>query len=339
MRFVDEAAIVVRGGDGGNGCISFRRERFIPRGGPDGGNGGAGGSVYLVASEDTDTLADFRHRHSFTAERGGNGAGSNRTGSTGKDMYISVPVGTLVRDGITGELISDLAYAGATLLVACGGQHGAGNACLKSSTNRAPKQSTPGERGDERLLALELRLLADVGLIGLPNAGKSTLLGSMSKSRSKVADYPFTTLVPVLGVVHDSAWQSFVIADLPGLIRGAAQGVGLGTRFLRHIRRSRLLLHLVDISNMQPLCASVRAVESELAAAPGDLMRYTRWLVCTKADACANVKERCDELAKQLDWRAPMFVVSAVARQGLQTLQSAIMRFLNSSRNNSADMY
>ena len=336
MRFVDEATITVRGGDGGNGCVSFRRERFVPRGGPDGGNGGAGGNVYLVASRNTNTLADFRHQHSFTAAHGGNGAGGNRTGSSGKDLHIRVPVGTLVHDGATDELIGDLACSGATLLVARGGHHGVGNACLKSSINRAPRQSTPGEHGDERLLALELQLLADVGLVGLPNAGKSTLLGAVSQSRPKVADYPFTTLMPVLGVVHVSAWQSFVIADLPGLIAGAAQGVGLGTRFLRHIRRTHLLLHVIDISNTQSLRANVHVIERELDAAPGNLMAYPRWLICTKADACADAEERCTELVAQLHWQAPAFVVSAVARQGLQTLQSAIMRFLDSDANDSA---
>ncbi len=334
MRFVDEATITVRGGDGGNGCVSFRRERFIPRGGPDGGNGGDGGSIYLVATDSLNTLADFRHQHLFEAGKGSNGAGGNRAGKAGKNLRVRVPAGTLVYNDTAGELISDLARTGETLLVACGGQHGVGNVCFKSSTNRTPRQSTFGKPGDERRLALELQLLADVGLVGLPNAGKSTLLGGMSESHPKVADYPFTTLTPVLGVVNINAWQSFVMADLPGLIRGAAQGFGLGTRFLRHIRRTRLLLHLVDVSDLQKSYTDVRIIEQELIAAEGNLMAYPRWLVCTKADTHVGAKKQCAELVTQLNWQAPMFVVSAVTRQGLQALRLAIMQFLDSAKSN-----
>jgi GTP-binding protein len=246
MKFVDEADIRVEAGAGGNGCVSFRREKFIPRGGPDGGDGGRGGSVYLVAREGINTLVDFRVRRRFRAAQGRGGAGQNMTGAAGEDLYIDVPKGTVIADLDTNEILGDLTDAGQELLVARGGRGGFGNTHFKSSTNRAPRQSTPGEPGEGRHLALELKLLADVGLLGLPNAGKSTLIRALSAARPKVADYPFTTLTPHLGVVRVDAEQSFVMADIPGLIEGAAQGAGLGHKFLKHLQRTRLLLHVVD---------------------------------------------------------------------------------------------
>ncbi|MFQ5488195.1 MAG: GTPase ObgE, partial [Gammaproteobacteria bacterium] len=246
MKFVDEVTIRAKAGDGGNGCVSFRREKFIPFGGPDGGDGGDGGSVYLVGDPNLNTLVDFRTQRHYSAERGQNGSGANRTGKSGEDLLIPVPVGTLVRDCDTGELMGEVVATGQRLLVAKGGYHGLGNARFKSSTNRAPRKATSGTPGEERRLELELKLLADVGLLGLPNAGKSTFIRAVSAARPKVADYPFTTLYPNLGVVSVSQHRNFVVADIPGLIGGAAEGAGLGIRFLKHLSRTSLLLHLVD---------------------------------------------------------------------------------------------
>ena len=247
MKFIDEATIDVRAGDGGNGCVSFRREKYIPHGGPDGGDGGDGGSVYLEADSSINTLIDFRHARKFLAERGDNGRGRNCTGKSGDDLVVKVPVGTMVHEEDTGELIGDLVRDGQRLLVARGGFHGLGNARYKSSTNRTPRQSKPGTPGEKRLLHLEMKLLADVGLLGMPNAGKSTLISAVSSARPRMADYPFTTLYPNLGVVSASAHRSFVMADIPGLIEGAAEGAGLGIRFLKHLSRTHLLLHLLDM--------------------------------------------------------------------------------------------
>ena len=332
MKFVDEARITVSAGDGGNGCVSFRRERFIPRGGPDGGDGGDGGSVYMVADERLNTLVDFRYKRRFEAARGGHGTGKTRVGKKGEDLPIPIPVGTLVSDRNTGETIGDMTRNGQKLLVARGGAHGLGNTRFKSSTNRAPRQSTPGRKGDERDLALELKLLSDVGLVGLPNAGKSTLLGAISAARPKIGDYPFTTLHPSLGVVRVSRWQSFVTADLPGLIKGAAEGNGLGTRFLKHVQRTRLLLHLVDISSgAQDAPDAVHTIEKELTAFSAELAQRTRWLVCTKTDLLdANtLEERRRELAAALGRENPIFFVSAAAQRELEPLKQAVMQFLN----------
>ena len=336
MQFVDEAQITVRGGNGGKGCVSFRRERYISHGGPDGGSGGNGGSVYLVVGAGLNTLIEFRHRHLFEAEHGRNGAGKKRTGRSGKDLFINVPPGTLVYDSGTGELIKDLADPQAQVLVAHGGQHGAGNTQFKSSTNRTPRQATEGTDGEERHLSLELKLLADVGLVGLPNAGKSTLIAAVSSTHPKIADYPFTTLTPLLGVVAVEAWRSFVMADLPGLIAGAAQGAGLGTRFLRHIQRTYLLLHLVDIGNDPVMTAvqNIHTIEQELAHSNSDVFNYPRWLVCTKTDLLTDEEAqlRSKNLLEELNWEARMFTISAVTHQGTKFLTQAIMEFLEHER-------
>lgn len=333
MKFVDEATIEVRGGDGGHGCVSFRREKFIPRGGPNGGDGGNGGSVFLLADRGLNTLADFRHTRLFNAKRGQNGAGWDRCGKQGNDLIVPVPIGTRVTDADTLELIGDLARDGERLLVAQGGRRGVGNTRFKSSTNRAPRQSTPGQPGDIRRLNLELQLLADVGLLGLPNAGKSTLIAAVSAARPKVADYPFTTLHPNLGVVHLGPTRSFVVADIPGLIEGAAEGAGLGTRFLRHLSRTRLLLHVVDVA---PMSAGADPADAVLTVV-GELQKFSpalaarqRWLVCNKIDLLspAQRKEVRQRLVERLSWRGPLFMVSAVTREGTSDLVNSVMKHL-----------
>ena len=337
MKFVDEASITVHAGDGGDGCVSFRRERFVPRGGPDGGDGGDGGSVYMVADPRLNTLVDFRYKRRFEAKRGGHGMGKQRAGKKGDDLLIPVPVGTVVTDLDTDEIIGDVVHHGQKLLVARGGARGLGNARFKSSTNRTPRQSTPGREGDERRLGLELKLLADVGLVGLPNAGKSTLLGAISAAHPKVGDYPFTTLHPSLGVVRVESWQSFVAADLPGLIEGAAAGSGLGVRFLKHVQRTRLLLHVVDVAaggaldQIRETAAAVRIIETELAAFSDALASRPRWLVCNKTDLLGEneLEQRRRELVAALDWQKPIFFVSAAARRGLDPLKKAVMQFLS----------
>lgn len=336
MKFVDEARIKVQAGDGGNGCVSFRREKYIPFGGPNGGNGGDGGSVYLVANEALNTLSDFRYRRFFQAERGQNGMGRDMTGRTGVDLEIPVPVGTVVRDADTGELIGDLVHANQRLKVAQGGFRGLGNTHFKSSTNRTPRQSTPGSPGELRMLELELKVLADVGLLGLPNAGKSTLISQLSHARPKIADYPFTTLHPNLGVVDVGPLESFVMADIPGLIEGAAEGAGLGHRFLKHLQRTRLLLHLVDIAPLDPDHSpeeDIRTVEAELEKFSPELSARPRWLVCNKSDALPpdEAEQRCTLLAKKLDWEAPKFCISAATGEGTAELSRAIMQHLKES--------
>ncbi|HHQ41326.1 MAG TPA: GTPase ObgE [Chromatiales bacterium] len=330
MKFVDEAEIEVIAGRGGDGCVHFRREKYIPRGGPDGGDGGDGGSVWLVADPGLNTLADFRYARRFEAEDGRPGEGRERTGRSGDDLEIRVPVGTVVRDADTGELVGDLTRPGERLLVARGGRGGKGNVRFKSSTNRAPRQATPGTPGERRRLALELRLLADVGLVGLPNAGKSTLIRAVSAARPKVADYPFTTLHPHLGVVRVGPMRSFVMADIPGLIEGAADGAGLGHRFLRHLGRTRLLLHLVDMAPADPAERpeeAVRVVERELARFSPELARRERWLVLNKADLLApdEREARAREIVAGLGWEGPWFVVSAATGEGVEALVKAVM--------------
>ncbi|HEX9876171.1 MAG TPA: GTPase ObgE [Gammaproteobacteria bacterium] len=334
MKFVDEADIRVEAGAGGNGCVSFRREKFIPRGGPDGGDGGRGGSVYLVAREGINTLVDFRVRRRFRAAQGRGGAGQNMTGAAGEDLYIDVPKGTVIADLDTNEILGDLTDAGQELLVARGGRGGFGNTHFKSSTNRAPRQSTPGEPGEGRHLALELKLLADVGLLGLPNAGKSTLIRALSAARPKVADYPFTTLTPHLGVVRVDAEQSFVMADIPGLIEGAAQGAGLGHKFLKHLQRTRLLLHVVDACpelEGAPPDQAVRSIEHELEQYSEALARQPRWLVVNKLDLLpAEARAgHVTELARALDWRGRMFGISAATGEGTTELARAAMVYLS----------
>lgn len=333
MKFVDEATIRVQAGNGGHGCLSFRREKFIERGGPDGGDGGDGGSVFLVASAGVNTLADFRVVRKLKAGNGQPGAGRNRTGRSGDDLDVIVPCGTVVHDVDTGEFIGDLTEAGQRLMVAEAGQCGYGNTRFKSSTNRAPRKTTLGSAGEKRHLKLELKLLADVGLLGLPNAGKSTLMRSMSAARPKVADYPFTTLHPNLGVVAVGPLQSFVMADVPGLIEGAADGAGLGIQFLKHLQRTKLLLHLVDIAPMDPdtdPVNDIRAIEQELVRFSDDISEKPRWLILNKTDLLAeeDIAAVRGQLVKQLKWEGPVFETSAVSGAGTETLAQAVMREL-----------
>ncbi|HHH44432.1 MAG TPA: Obg family GTPase CgtA [Gammaproteobacteria bacterium] len=336
MKFVDEATITVKAGDGGNGCVSFRREKYIPLGGPDGGDGGDGGSVILQADANLNTLADFRYERNFNAQRGENGRGRNCTGAKGADLEIRVPVGTLVYEEDTNELMGDLVENGQRLVVARGGFHGLGNLRYKSSVNRSPRQSKPGTPGEKRSLRLELKLLADVGLLGKPNAGKSTLIRAISSAKPKVADYPFTTLYPNLGVVRVEAHRSFVVADIPGLIEGAAEGAGLGVQFLKHLSRTGLLLHLVDVAPMDgsdPV-QDVQAIAHELDKFSAELGERERWLVLNKTDLLPEDEreERCRDIVQRLDWQGPVFATAAVARQGTQALVFAIMEAIESKR-------
>lgn len=339
MKFVDEASITVVAGKGGPGSASFRREKYIPRGGPDGGDGGAGGSVWLAGDSGLNTLADFRHARHFKARNGQPGAGGQRSGKSAEDVIIKVPLGTIVTSTETGERFGEVTEHGQRLLVARGGDGGRGNVHFKSSVNRSPRQFTPGTPGEERGLHLELKVLADVGLLGFPNAGKSTLISAVSAARPKVADYPFTTLYPNLGVVSLEPGRSFVIADIPGVIEGAAEGAGLGLKFLKHLQRTRLLLHLVDVAPLDGTdpAAQVRALEQELGRFDRDLVDRPRWLVLTKTDQLDP--ERADaviaEVIAGLDWQGPWFAISAVARRGLERLTGAIMTELERRSNRS----
>ena len=333
MKFVDEARIRVIAGKGGNGCLSFLREKFRPKGGPDGGNGGDGGNIYMVGQSGLNTLADFRFIRQYKAENGESGAGKDRTGKAGEDLYINVPLGTIVSDAETGEVIGDVMRDDQPLLVARGGRRGLGNATFKSSTNRAPRRTTLGKPGDERQLKLELKVLADVGLLGLPNAGKSTFLSSVSQARPKVADYPFTTLHPQLGVVDVGISSGFVIADIPGLIEGAAQGTGLGIQFLKHLNRTRLLLHLVDIASPDGKDASeaIREVERELQAFDAALWNKPRWLVFNKIDTLGAelAQDVVSELVDQMGLSCPVFLISAATGEGCRDLVNRIMQTLD----------
>ncbi len=329
MKFVDEATIIVEAGKGGHGCLSFRREKYVPKGGPDGGDGGDGGSVYLEAEESLNTLIDYRFQRKHKAQNGEPGAGRNCTGNKGQDLVLPVPVGTTVVDMDTHEVLGDLTHAGQRLKVAQGGFHGLGNTCFKSSVNRAPRQTTKGSEGELRNLRLELKVLADVGLLGMPNAGKSTFIRSVSAARPKVADYPFTTLVPNLGVVSVQAHQSFVIADIPGLIEGAAEGAGLGIRFLKHLVRTRLLLHLVDVApydGSSPADA-VRAIEHELEKFSETLANRPRWIVLNKVDMVAEEDRdaHCQAIVDELGWEGPVFWISALSGEGTKSLAQAVM--------------
>ncbi|MGE4475795.1 MAG: Obg family GTPase CgtA [Stutzerimonas sp.] len=333
MKFVDEVSIHVKAGDGGNGMMSFRREKFIEKGGPNGGDGGDGGSVYLEADENLNTLVDYRYTRRFTAPNGQKGGSTDCTGAKGDDLILPVPVGTTVIDAATQEIMGDLTKAGQRLLVAQGGWHGLGNTRFKSSTNRAPRQTTPGKPGEARDLKLELKVLADVGLLGLPNAGKSTFIRSVSAAKPKVADYPFTTLVPNLGVVSVGRFKSFVIADIPGLIEGASEGAGLGIRFLKHLARTRLLLHLVDIAPVDgsdPADAA-ETIIGELEKFSPALTQRDRWLVLNKADQLLDDEReaRVSSVVERLDWKGPVFVISALEREGTEELSQAIMRYLD----------
>ncbi len=335
MKFVDEATIKVKAGDGGNGCVSFRREKYIEFGGPDGGDGGDGGNVYLLGDENQSTLADFRHVRLFEAQRGKNGASRNMTGASGEDIVIPVPVGTIVYDDETGEQIGDLTQ-GQKLLVAKGGFHGLGNLRYKSSVNRTPRESKPGTPGELRQLRLEMKVLADVGLLGLPNAGKSTFISAISSAKPKVADYPFTTLYPNLGVVYVGTHKSFVVADIPGLVEGAAEGAGLGIRFLKHLSRTRLLLHLVDIdpADESSPAQAVHIIEKELEKYSQELGERERWLVINKIDLLPEDMQQafCDELVNELNWQGRSFPISAVTGQGTRELRYQIMQHLEQGR-------
>jgi GTPase len=334
MKFVDEALVKVVAGHGGRGAIGFRREKFVPFGGPDGGDGGLGGSVWLRAQEGMNTLVDYRIRRTFRAQNGQPGGGQDCTGRGGEDLFVPMPVGTVVFDDETGETLGDLSRAGQTLLVARGGKGGWGNQRFKTSINRTPRQSGPGLPGEARTLRVELRLLADVGLLGLPNAGKSTLIRAVSAARPKVADYPFTTLHPQLGVVAVGPLKSFVMADIPGLIEGAAEGAGLGIRFLKHLQRTRVLLHLVDISPPDPAADPVkdaRVIVAELKRFSPELAARERWLVLNKLDLMTpeDADKRCREIVRRLRWKGPVFRISGATRAGTRELCQAIMRRLD----------
>jgi GTP-binding protein len=336
MKFVDEARIKVMAGNGGRGCVSFRREKFVPFGGPDGGDGGDGGSVTLRAKDGINTLADFRIVRTFRAENGQPGGGRDMTGRGGGDSVIDVPAGTFVRDSETGEQLGDLSKAGMELMVAKGGKGGWGNQRFKTSKNRSPRQYGPGLPGESRELELELKVIADVGLLGLPNAGKSTLISVVSAARPKVADYPFTTLYPNLGVVACGNQRSFVMADIPGLIEGAADGAGLGIRFLKHLQRTRVLLHLVDIAPVDPNADPVRdarAIVGELGKFSEDLLTKPRWLVINKSDLLPpdEATAKAIAIAQELDYPGPVFLISGVARTGTTDLTEAVMRFLETA--------
>ncbi len=329
MRFVDEVSIKVEAGAGGNGCVSFRRENFIPFGGPDGGDGGAGGSIFIQAEGNTNTLVDYRYTRSFRAERGKNGSGANCTGRSAPDIVLKVPLGTTVLDEDSGEVLADLIAAGQQIKVVAGGKGGLGNTHFKSSTNRAPHKALPGLPGEVRQLRLEMKVVADVGLLGLPNAGKSTLIRAISAARPKVADYPFTTLVPNLGVVDVDRHRSFVVADIPGLIEGAADGAGLGIRFLKHLARTRILLHLVDLApvdEMDPVHA-VQIISQELQRYSPALASLPRWLLLNKTDMLPadEVESVCASVVQRLQWKGPVYAISGLAAEGTSALCQALM--------------
>ena len=337
MKFVDEARVKVQAGNGGRGCASFRREKFVPFGGPDGGDGGHGGSVWLRAVPGINTLADFRVERTYRAPHGTAGSGNDCFGAAGADLYISLPVGTVVRDSETGEQLGDLAKVGDELLVARGGKGGWGNTRFKSSTNRTPRQFGTGLPGEKRLLELEMKVIADVGLLGLPNAGKSTLIRAVSHARPKVADYPFTTLYPNLGVVSAGDQRSFVMADIPGLIEGAAEGAGLGIRFLKHLQRTRLLLHLVDIAPLDPDADPVkgaRAIIAELKKFSADLLEKPRWLLLNKSDLLppAEAAARAKDIVRRLRFKGPHFLISGATGAGTPELVQAVMTFLEQNQ-------
>lgn len=333
MKFIDEAKIKVAAGDGGNGCCSFLRLKFMPDGGPDGGDGGKGGSVDLIADEGINTLVDYRYTRFFQAQQGEKGRGRDCSGKAGEDLVLRVPVGTVIYDEDTNELIADLAQHGERACVAQGGARGIGNARFKSSINRAPRRTIPGQPGERRNLRLELKVIADVGLVGMPNAGKSTLIHAISAARPKIADYPFTTLHPNLGVVRVSQHHSFVVADIPGLIEGAAEGAGLGIRFLKHVMRTRLLFHMVDVAALDgsdPV-ASFRAITHELEKFNPELMAKERWLVLNKIDLLPpeEVEPRCNAIVRELGFVGKVFKISGLSHKGTTELTQAAMNYLD----------
>ncbi|EYD51368.1 obg family GTPase CgtA [Acinetobacter baumannii 25493_4] len=336
MRFVDEAVITVEAGDGGNGVASFRREKFVPFGGPDGGDGGRGGSIYIQADDDTSTLVDYRYTRKFRAERGKNGAGANCTGRGGEDVVLKVPVGTTIVDTDSGDIIGDLVEDGQRVMVASGGEGGLGNTNFKSSTNRAPRKCTTGTKGEFREIRLELKVLADVGLLGMPNAGKSTFIRAVSAAKPKVADYPFTTMVPNLGVVDADRHRSFVMADIPGLIEGAAEGAGLGIRFLKHLARTRILLHIIDV---QPIDGSdpahnAKAIMNELAKFSPTLAKLPIVLVLNKLDQIAEEsrEEWCQHILDELQWTGPVFKTSGLLEEGTKEVVYYLMDQIEQQR-------
>jgi GTP-binding protein len=337
MKFIDEATIDVAAGNGGAGCVSFRREKFIPFGGPNGGDGGRGGSIYAVADVNLNTLIDYRYARRHEAKNGEPGRGSDQFGAAGSDIVLRMPVGTILRDFDSGELVAELMTPGEQVLICKGGDGGFGNLHFKTSTNRAPRQKTPGWPGESRKLRLELRVLADVGLLGMPNAGKSTLIAAISNARPKIADYPFTTLHPNLGVVRVGPDRSFVVADIPGLIEGAAEGAGLGHQFLRHLQRTRLLLHIVDLApfdeSVDPV-RQARAIVAELKKYDAKLAAKPRWLVLNKVDM-VPAEERTTRVAdfvRRLRWKGPVFQISALTREGLQPLVQAVFNHVAETR-------
>lgn len=332
MRFVDEAIIKVIAGNGGNGCCSFRREKYVPRGGPDGGDGGDGGSVYLLADSDLNTLVDYRYIRTYKAKQGDKGRQRCQTGAGGDDTILKVPRGTIAIDVETGETIGELTKTGMSILVAQGGFHGLGNVRFKSSINRTPRQTTEGTEGEYRRLKLELRVVADVGLLGLPNAGKSTFIRAVSSATPKVADYPFTTMIPNLGVVGSEGDSSFVIADIPGLIEGAVEGAGLGTRFLKHLSRTRLLLHLVDLlpADLSDPADNALTIVSEIKKYGDELALKDCWLVLNKTDLLDSqtVDEISQKVINALNWKGPVAKISAISGEGTQALVRQIMEHI-----------
>ncbi|MDA7586192.1 GTPase ObgE [Luminiphilus sp.] len=341
MKFVDEATIEVFAGNGGGGCVSFRREKYIPFGGPDGGDGGDGGSVILLGDASLNTMIDYRYTRKFRAEAGSSGKGRNCTGKAGEDLTLPVPIGTTILDEDTGEVLGDIREAGQELLVAQGGFHGLGNTRFKSSVNRSPRQSSPGSAGENRRLKLELKVLADVGLLGLPNAGKSTLIRAVSAATPKVADYPFTTLIPSLGVVKVDSYRSFVVADIPGLIEGASEGAGLGIRFLKHLTRNRILLHLVDIAPLDETDPSEAAVSivHELERFSPTLASRPRWLILNKVDLIDEtlLAERKAAVMAALNWTGPVYEISALSRDGTKRLSGDLMTYIEALNKSLAD--
>ncbi|HEX7747906.1 MAG TPA: GTPase ObgE [Bordetella sp.] len=344
MKFVDEATIEVIAGKGGNGVASFRREKFIPKGGPDGGDGGRGGSIFAVADRNINTLVDFRFARLHRAKNGENGRGSDMYGAAAPDITLRVPVGTIVHDADTGEILFDLARHNQKVTLAAGGQGGLGNLRFKSSVNRAPKQCTPGKEGEQRRLRLELKVLADVGLLGMPNAGKSTLISRISNARPKIADYPFTTLHPNLGVVRTSPERSFVVADIPGLIEGASEGAGLGHLFLRHLARTRVLLHLVDISSPDPEFDAIAAAVQDARSIVEELRRYDpelatkpRWLVLNKLDMVSDPQAAQERFCTEFGWDGPVHAISALDGAGTQDLIWALQDYLDDARRKEQD--
>ncbi len=336
MKFIDEARIRVDAGNGGNGACSFLRLKFMPYGGPDGGNGGDGGSIFIQANENLNTLVDYRFTKRFQAKHGKKGAGRDCTGKDGEDLVLDVPVGTMIYDEDTDELIADLAKNGEKTCVAKGGSHGVGNAKFKSSVNRSPQRTIPGSPGEVRNLRLELKVLADVGLVGMPNAGKSTLIHAVSAARPKVADYPFTTLHPNLGVVSVAKYHSFVIADIPGLIEGAAEGAGLGIRFLKHVMRTRLLFHMVDVAPADggdPV-QTFKSITKELEKFHDDLLQKERWLVINKIDLLHEdeVDAVCKDIVKRLKWKGKVFRISGLGHEGTTELMRAAMQYLDDQK-------